>query len=150
MYRGKARTGEFVPKHPEKYIGTKTVLEYRSSWEMRAMEFFDNNVKVVGWSYEEIKIQYLKPQMGGGFTQSYYIPDVYVEYYDRDGVLQREVLEIKPKAQTAPPTSKNAKKKIYESYTWAVNKAKWLAAERWCEFHQLKFRLITETSIFNA
>lgn len=148
MYTGKTKSGEFVPRHPEKYIGSSPVIIYRSSWEQRALEFFDNNPNVVRWSYEDIQIPYLKPLPNGNLKKANYIPDAYVEYYNRSGELKKELLEIKPKKQTRRSRTRNVNRKMYENYVYAVNMAKWSAAERWCKIKGIEFRIITEVSIF--
>lgn len=150
MYAGTTRTGEFVPKNREKYIGKAETIIYRSSWELTALQFFDNNPNVVRWSYEDILIDYLKPLPNGNLKKAKYIPDAYVEYYNRKGELKKELLEIKPKKQTKRSRSRNVSQKMYENYVYAVNMAKWEAAERWCKRHGIVFRIITEISIFGA
>lgn len=150
MYAGKTRTGEFVPRNPEKYVGAPKVIIYRSSWEQSALKFFDSNPNVVRWSYEDIKIPYLKPMPNGNMRMANYIPDVYVEFYNRHGELKKELLEIKPKKQTKRSRARNVQQKMYENYVYAVNMAKWEAAERWCMGRGVTFRVITEVSIFGA
>ena len=150
MYAGKTKTGQFIPKNFEKYIGKEPVIIFRSSWEQTALEFFDNNPNVVRCSYEDIVIPYLKPLENGNLKRSNYIPDAYVEYYNRKGELQRELLEIKPKKQTARSRTRNVNRKMYENYVYAVNMAKWEAAQRWCDREGIVFRIITEVSIFGA
>lgn len=150
MYAGKTKTGEFIPVNREKYIGKADTIIFRSSWEMRALEFFDNNPNVVRWSYEDITIPYLKPMPNGNMKAATYIPDAYVEYYNRKGELKKELLEIKPKKQTQRSRSRKLENKMFENYTYAVNMAKWTAAERWCKMRGIDFRVITETSIFGA
>ena len=60
------------------------------------------------------------------------------------------MVEIKPKKQTVPPIrkSKVTKSFIYEAKTYEINKAKWRAAEEWCEDRKLKFKIITENELF--
>lgn len=150
MYSGTTRTGKFVPTNWAKYIGKSEEIVYRSSWELRALEFFDNNPNVVHWSYEDITIKYLKPQPDGTMKAATYIPDAYVEYYNRKGELKKELLEIKPKKQTQRSRSRKVENKMYENYIYAVNQAKWAAADMWCKQRGIDFRVITETSIFGA
>jgi hypothetical protein len=148
MYAGTTRTGEFIPRNKHKYIGTKDKIIYRSSWEDAALNFFDNNPNVLAWSYEEIEIPYLKPMPNGNMKKAKYIPDAYVEYVTRKGEFKRELLEIKPKKQTSRSRTRNPNQKMYENYVYAVNMAKWEAAERWCAREGIQFRIITEDSIF--
>lgn len=150
MYSGKARTGKFVPNNWEKYIGEADEIVYRSSWEKSALEFLDSNPNVLHWSYEDIIVPYLKPMPNGSLKLSRYIPDAYVEYRNKSGELKKEMWEIKPKKQTKKSRSRKVEVKMYENYTFAVNQAKWMAAENYCKRNGWDFRIITETSIFGA
>lgn len=150
MYSKGTKSGEFHPKNREKYIGKSETIVYRSSWELNALRFFDQNPNVLRWSYEDIKIKYLKPMPNGNMKMATYIPDAYVEYTNRNGELKKELLEIKPKKQTVRSKSRNINQKMYEDYVYAVNMCKWEAAERWCKSQGIIFRVITEVSIFGA
>jgi hypothetical protein len=115
-----------------------------SSWELEAHSFFDNNTRVLRWSSEGIAIPYIKPT--DGKIHKYY-PDYYVEYRDKDGNIKKELMELKPIEQTKSPR-KNHKYYLCEQVTFAVNKAKWAAAEEWCRQHGIMFRIITAKSVF--
>lgn len=149
MAMRESKTGWFMPKNLEKYIGQILPVKYRSSWERTTMMFLDNNPNIVRWSYESIQIPYYKPMPNGIMRPAIYYPDVYVEYNDKNGVYHRELIEIKPKKQTKQSRSRNTRVKMAESYVFSVNTAKWEAAKRWCA-HQgnVEFRILTETSIF--
>ncbi len=138
---GNFRQGYFVPKHPEKYKGNVSNIRYMSSWELKFNHFLDNNANILEWASEEIAIPYIKPT--DGKLHKYY-PDYYIMYKNKDGAIIREVIEIKPKSQV------NLKKRanLYEQLTFAVNKAKWEAAERFCQQYGLKFRIVTEDHLF--
>lgn len=136
--------GYYLPKHPEKYIGDVTKIRYMSSWELRTHQFFDNNPNILRWSSETIAIPYIKPT--DGRTHKYF-PDYYVEYKNQKGELVREILEVKPASQTRKARS-NSKHKLYEDVTYAINMAKWDAAAQYCAKMGIKFRIITEKSIF--
>lgn len=86
----------------------------------------------------------------GNLRMANYIPDAYVEFINRHGDLKKELLEIKPKKQTTRSRSRNVQQKMYDNYVFAVNIAKWEAAERWCQARDIKFRVITEVSIFGS
>ena len=49
--------GTYKPMNPEKYIGNKDPY-YRSSWEKKAMVYFDSNSNVLAWGSETIAIPY--------------------------------------------------------------------------------------------
>ena len=62
------------------------------------------------------------------------------------------LVEIKPSKQTKPPVPSNRKKKstvIYENYTYAVNCAKWEAAEKYAKSKNLEFIILTEKELFD-
>lgn len=140
----KFRQGYYTPKNLDKYIGDPTKVIYRSSWELQMHQFFDNNTRVIKWGSEVICIPYVKPT--DGKVHRYY-PDYFVEYINTDGEIVREVLELKPQAQTRPPKA-NHKHKLYEQLTYAVNCSKWEAAEQWCIKNGVKWRIFTETNVF--
>ena len=86
----------YIPKHPEKYMGSKSPFA-RSSWETQFMMFVDNNPNVLKWASESIKIPYKDP-----FTNrsTVYVPDFYIQYVDAKGQINNEIIEIKPANQT--------------------------------------------------
>lgn len=136
--------GYYTPKNPEKYVGDITKIRFMSSWELNTHQFFDNNTKVIRWSSETIAIQYLKPT--DGKIHRYY-PDYFVEYINNAGELIQEIIEVKPLSQVKAP-SRRGKHRLYEQLTHAINTAKWEAAARFCAERGMKFRIITEKSIF--
>jgi len=141
----KFKQGYFTPKNPDKYIGNIDKIAYRSSWELNLHNFFDNNTKIIRWGSEIICIPYLKPT--DNKIHRYY-PDYYVEYLNASGELIKEVIELKPLSQIKPPTSRG-KSRIYEQLTYAVNMAKWDYAKRWCDQNNIKWRIISEKSVFH-
>lgn len=78
--------------------------------------------------------------------------DVYVEYRDVRGNIQKELIEIKPEAQSRAAPVKTPKKRrdVYEREvaTWVVNNAKWEAARKYAQERGIWFRVITEKNIF--
>ena len=59
---------------------------------------------------------------------------------------KKYVIEIKPKKQTKPPYGQDKRTKAYRNavLTFAKNKAKWNAAENYCDDRQMKFLILTE------
>ena len=131
----------FIPKNPTKYIGKKTII-YRSSWEFSFMRFCDNNPSILKWSSESIKIPYRDPLSG---KQTIYVPDFLIQYVDKTGVIHVEIIEIKPAKQA--DISKVGKNRVGQ-LLYAKNQAKWKAAEIYCKYKGIKFRVITETDMF--
>jgi hypothetical protein len=141
---GHFKQGYYTLSHPEKYVGDINKVVYRSSWELEVHKFFDNNTKILRWASEEIAIPYLKPTTG---KMHRYYPDYWVEYVNRGGDIIREIIEVKPAAQTRKPRA-NSKHRLYEHVTLAINMAKWQAAKNWCDRNGMIFRIVTEKSIF--
>ncbi len=139
------KQGRFTPKHPEKYLGDVTRITYRSSYELEVNQFFDNNPRVLKWASEEVAIPYFNPVKK---RPARYFPDYYVEYVTKDGEIIKEIVEVKPLQQTKQSHSRNPRTKLLEDLTMAVNIAKWQACELWCNERGIKFRVITERSIF--
>ena len=141
-YFNKTYKGVFTPKNPEKYNGDSSNIIYRSTWELRAMKWFDEHQQVIWWASEELVIPYFNP-----VDQKIhrYFPDFIVKMKKNDGSVMTYVLEVKPHVQTKEPTQKRKTKKfISEQVTYIVNQSKWKAADEFCQEHGWKFQVITE------
>ena len=143
------KQGKYTPKNPDKYAGDLTNIVYRSSWELEAFQFCDNNPNVIKWASEEIVIPYAMPTASGGIRKAKYYPDLYMEYKNREGRVIRDLIEIKPYKQTKPSRSRNTKNKMYENAVHMKNLLKWEAATAWCMQNGMNFRLLTEKEQFN-
>lgn len=142
------KQGKYEIKHPEKYMGDPTNIVYRSSWELDAFLFCDNNPNVLQWSSEEIAIPYAVPTTSGGIRPARYYPDLYMEYVTKSGKLCKDLIEIKPFKQTRPSRSRNPKTKMMENAVHAKNELKWEAARVWCHQRGITFRIINEKQQF--
>ena len=79
-----------------------------------------------------------------------YFPDFYMKVRDRDGVITRYIVEVKPKRQVKRPEKtprKREKTFLNEVITWEKNQAKWKAAQEFCEDRMFKFKIITEDEL---
>ena len=78
-----------------------------------------------------------------------YFVDFAVMIRQKDGSTRKYLIEVKPKAQTVPPKKgrKSVNKYVKELATFAVNQAKWQAAERFCEKHDMKWLILTEDNL---
>ena len=132
--------GRFIPKNPQKYLGNPEKIIGRSSWEFSLFKYLDSTPSVLQWASEEFSIPYLHPE---GRVAQYY-PDALVIYKNKSGALVKEVIEIKPYKETV----QTAKSTPRDLMALAVNKAKWEAAARFCEQQGMKFRIVTELSLF--
>jgi hypothetical protein len=145
-----AYKGIFKPSNPQKYIGNPANITYRSRWELLFMQKADTHPEIIRWASEEIAIPYVSP---GDEKIHRYFPDFYIEVLNADKIKRKYIIEIKPKKQTIPPAkpkTNNRKSRIRyvnEGYTYAINKAKWEAARRWCEDKGIKFIIMTENEL---
>ena len=141
----KFRQGVFSPQHKEKYKGSFPIL-YRSSWECKAMRFFDLNPNVLSWGSESIVIPYQNPLTG---RVSRYFVDFNITMLDKNGELKKFLIEIKPSSQTVPPVQKNRKTKslMRQQAEYIKNQAKWQAARSFCEAKGSTFVIITEKQL---
>lgn len=137
--------GIFKPNNPKKFIGNHAI--FRSSFERKFFLWADSNPNVLEWGSENIIIPYKSP-----------VDDRWHRYYVDNFVVLKEgtnivkyLVEIKPYKQTIPPVISNRKKKstlIYESTQWAINQAKWEAADKFAKSKGYKFIKITERELF--
>jgi hypothetical protein len=135
----------WTPKHPEKYIGDASNIIARSSWEVKMFNWCDKNPQVLKYCSEELVIPYFSPVDRKWHR---YFPDLVMEIEDNDKIITRYVAEIKPHAQTLPPKNTRKTKQLFEATkTYAVNQAKWVAAEAWCQKNNFKFILLTEKEL---
>ena len=138
--------GKFRPKNRKKYNGNPSEIIYRSSWELKFMNYCDNNNKIVKWSSEEIIIPYRCPTDNKIHR---YFPDFYIKYKDVKGKLHEKVIEVKPAKQVKEPKvqKRRTKKYLTEVFTYAKNKAKWEAAEDFCKDRSWEFQILTEKEL---
>ena len=134
--------GKFTPRNPQKYKGNANNIIYRSTWEIRVMNYLDDNPNVIWWASEELPIPYISPV---DKKKHRYFPDFIAQMRRSDGTVMTYVIEVKPEKQTKPPTQKRKTKTfLQEAITYEVNKAKWYAAEEFCKDHGWQFQILTE------
>lgn len=139
--KGMIRQGKYIPKNPDKYRGNVNLICYRSSWELRVMKIFDSSPNIIWWNSEELIIPYFSPV---DKRPHRYFPDFLVHVKNGKTFL----LEVKPEAQTMLKD----KKRMTENYkreivTYAINQAKWQAADRFCQENGWTFKVITEKDL---
>jgi hypothetical protein len=141
-------SGKFRPSRRHKYKGDPTNIIYRSLWELKFMKWCDKNENVLEWGSEEIIIPYVSPVDNRVHR---YFPDFYVKAITRDGKSSKSIIEIKPYAQTKQPkrttTRKVSRRYLSEVKTYAVNNAKWKAADSYCKDRRMTFRILTEKEL---
>jgi hypothetical protein len=106
----------------------------------------DKHPDVIEWRSEELAIPYRSP-IDGKIHR--YFPDFVVKIRNRDGKIETQMIEVKPKAQSVQPTPQKNKTKKYirEVHTWGINSAKWNAAEEFCKDRMWKFVVMTEKDL---
>ena len=133
-----AYSGRYKPKNPKKYKGDYTKVIYRSLWEKHAFKWCDTNANVIEWSSEEVVIPYL-----------YEVDHKYHRYFMDLKIKMKDgkvfLVEIKPDAQTHPPTGqRRTKRYITESLTYVKNMNKWKAANEYAKDRGWHFVIWTE------
>lgn len=145
---GKKQThkGNYVPKNPEKYIGTNTAnITYRSSWEYSVMTYFDHHPNVIAWSSECVSIPYRNPLTG---RQTVYVPDFLV-VYEANGKKQAGDFLGGFHLDHLGLLKEGAKKLTKrDRLAQILNAAKWQAAAAFCAKRNIRFRVITEQDLF--
>jgi hypothetical protein len=106
------------------------------------MKQFDTSESVVLWNSEGIVVPYRSPLDGEVHR---YFPDFLIKVKDRGGVVKTWMIEVKPHGQTQlRGTKRNTRKFLSEVATFAVNQAKWAAADEFCKDQGWTFQVITE------
>ena len=138
--------GKFTPRDPKKYMGNPTNIIYRSSWELRVMNYFDRNPNILQWASEEFSIPYVSPIDG---RRHRYYPDFMIKSREKDGRISTRVIEVKPKKQCQPPKKRSKITKAYlsEVKAWGINSAKWNAAKEFCADRKWDFVILTEQEL---
>jgi len=138
--------GKYKPKNPSKYRGDPTKVVYRSSWELKAMNIFDQNPNIIWWNSEETVIPY-RCKTDGRLHR--YFVDFTICMINSDGRKVIKLIEVKPFAQTQEPKQPSRKTKRYvnEVMTYAKNVSKWEAAQQWCADRKYEFVILTEKQL---
>ena len=107
------------------------------------MKYCDSTPSILEWGSEEIAIPYRSPLDNRSHR---YYPDFYIKVREKSGKISKYIVEIKPKKQTKPPYGKDKRTRAYKNavLTFAKNKAKWNAAENYCDDRHMKFLILTE------
>lgn len=148
-----SKQGYFIPGSPEKYMGDPNKIIFRSSWELKFMQFCDNHPKVNRWSSEPIGIPYFSPL--DQRVHTYYV-DFYVVYIDADGTEHPWLIEVKPNKYVSKPqppdrmTEKQMANFVWASKQYIVNQAKFQAAKEFAIDKGVQFGIVTENFLFKG
>lgn len=147
----KVRQGYFTPSDPSKYLGDPSNIVYRSSWELKFLQYCDKNDKIVEYSAEAVSVMYFNPFLKRPAT--YWI-DCYMATKGDDGSITKWLIEVKPNKFLNPPT---APKRMTDKQTlnyarhakaYMINAAKFEAAKNYAQENGMKFGIITENFLF--
>jgi hypothetical protein len=142
----KTYKGKFKTKNPAKYKGDITNIVYRSLWELRFMKWCDLNPSVLEWGSETIIVPYISPL--DRKVHRYFV-DFYIKVKNKNGEIQKYLVEIKPERFTKPPPipAKKTKRFVDEVFQYGVNEAKWKAAFEFCKDRNMTFMILTEKDL---
>ena len=143
----KYRQGKYRPHNPQKYGGNPYNIVYRSSYELKFMQYCDLTESVISYQSEEFCIPYRSP-----IDNKYhrYFPDFFVKYKDKDGNNRTLVVEIKPAKDLKMPETnpkRRTKSWAYSVKMWVVNQAKWEACREYCKDRGWEFKVFTEREL---
>jgi len=139
--------GKFKPKNPQKYGGDPTNIVYRSSYELKFMQYCDLTEDVISYQSEEFFIPYRSP-IDNRIHR--YFPDFFIKYKDKEGNMRKVIIEVKPKKDLKMPETnpkRRTKSWVYSVKAYAVNQAKWSAAREFCADRGYEFRIFTEDEL---
>ena len=138
--------GRYKVKNPAKYRGDIHDVIYRSSWELKFMNWCDTTSAVLEWGSEIAVIPYISPV--DKRVHRYFV-DFYMKVKDKNGLIEKYLVEIKPKKFTEEPVKPKRVTKHFleEVFTYGVNQAKWKAAREFCEDRKWKFVVLTEDEL---
>ena len=138
--------GRYRVCNPFKYKGNLHEVIYRSSWELKFMKWCDTSPSVLEWGSETIVIPYKSPV--DNKVHRYFV-DFYIKVRDKNVIITKYLIEIKPEKFTKPPDrpKKQTKKFIDEVFLYGTNQAKWKAAEEFCIERNMKFMVLTERDL---
>ncbi len=144
--------GRYKCRNPEKYKGDPTNIVYRSFLEWKYMDWCDTSPSVLRWQSEEFFIGYWSPVDNKPHR---YFPDFWVEFITKSGEICQQIVEIKPSQQCKLPnankkltkTGRKSRRYFNEMKTYAINQAKWEAANVYAAKRGSTFRVLTERDL---
>jgi len=142
----KTYKGRYRVVNAKKYKGDISNIVYRSLWELKFMKWCDDNISVVEWGSETIIVPYISPI--DNKIHRYFV-DFYIKIKNKNNLIEKYLIEIKPEKFTKPPEipTKRTKQFIDEVFQYGVNDAKWKAAFEFCKDRNMKFVILTEKDL---
>jgi hypothetical protein len=110
------------------------------------MKWCDDSKSVIEWGSETVIIPYVSPI--DNKVHRYFV-DFYIKIVNKNNMVEKYLIEIKPEKFTKPPEipKKKTKKFIDEVFQYGVNDAKWKAAFEYCADRRMKFIILTEKDL---
>jgi|TARA_S200002703_G_C3642620_1_gene197289 hypothetical protein len=144
-YSKQVYSGKFIPRNPEKYKGSVNNIIYRSSYELKFMNWCDISDSVLQWGSEEVVIPYISPL--DNKIHRYFV-DFFVKVNSKNKV-RYCLVEVKPFRFTQEPKipKRKTKRFLNEVKQWGVNLSKWEAAKEFCLDRNWEFMIITEKEL---
>lgn len=144
-YSKQVYSGKFIPRNPEKYKGSVNNIIYRSSYELKFMNWCDISDSVLQWGSEEVVIPYISPL--DNKVHRYFV-DFFVKVNSKNKV-KYCLVEVKPFRFTQEPKipKRKTKRFLNEVKQWGVNLSKWEAAKEFCLDRNWEFMIITEKEL---
>lgn len=142
----KTYKGKFKVKNPVKYRGDLNNIVYRSLWELRFMNWCDQNPSIMEWGSEIVVVPYVSPL---DMKVHRYFVDFFIKVKNSESRIEKYLVEIKPERFTKPPEipKRKTKRFIDEVFQYGVNDAKWKAAFEFCQDRNMKFVILTEKDL---
>ena len=144
-YSKQVYSGKFIPRNPEKYKGSVNNIIYRSTYELKFMNWCDISDSVLQWGSEEVVIPYISPL--DNKIHRYFV-DFFVKVNSKNKV-RYCLVEVKPFRFTQEPKipKRKTKRFLNEVKQWGVNLSKWEAAKEFCLDRNWEFMIITEKEL---
>ena len=86
-----AYKGKYKVRAPYKYKGNPTKVVYRSSWELKFMNYCDTNINILEWGSEEMYVWYRSPVDNKPHR---YFPDFYIKARESNGQIKKYSMQI--------------------------------------------------------
>lgn len=139
--------GKYKLINPTKYVGDKANIIFRSSWELKFMNWADKNKSVLKWGSELYPIPYFS-EVDAKVRR--YFADFWVLFRNQNGQEEKLIIEVKPYKETVPPVQPKRKTKksqgrfISETIIYQRNQDKWKAARIHAKKHGMEFITMDE------
>jgi hypothetical protein len=150
---GDIKQGYYLPLNPNKYVGDITTIIFRSSWELKFLQFCDTNSDILRYSSEPVAIPYYNPN--DNKVHKYYV-DFYIEMRTETNRIRRMLIEVKPMkyikipVPSRNPTYKALKRFQSEMTRYITNNMKFEAARNFAREQGMEFGIITENFVFKT